>query len=364
MKQFYCFLVITYITNFAIGFVGNTLVIIYLRDSLKKGKQINKSLARILLNLAIADILTEVFGSVAVLFEYEVFGHPKEALGDAVCKLLTSHTLTWSFTNISVLTVVLLAWERYRAVTQFKSKAASPDGEARYMKYIVISFWFIGPGAYSPFIPFQVYDQEQGCHESFPSNSFKYGIPLFDITCFFVAPSIFFAYAYFNIVRALKKPSKDMSERRQRQFSYRKVRRQLTLTAMLIVGGYFACWSAAYVIYTVQVISDADNVSLDTAYEIAIIFAYFASTSHPIIYSFRSRQFRNKIKEIICNSTVLNCMGGVTLCRRKPQVEPSIVYVIRGTEGTELGVRNNLGIDAESFEDSRPSNDQCYSASG
>ena len=342
MEPFYCFLVVTYVINFAIGFLGNVLVILYLHDSLKKARQFNKSLGKILLNLAVVDILTEVFGIIAVLLEYDVIKHPEGVTGDVVCKILTSHTLTWTFTNISVLTVVLLAWERYRAVTQFKSKLASPDEEVRYMKYLIAAFWFIGSAMYSPFIPFQIYDSEEGCHEKFPNSAAKYGIPLMDITCFYILPSIFFVYAYANIVLSLKKPPKDMSARRRKQFSYSKVRRRLTLTAMLIVGGFFACWSGAYTIYTIQVIGDLDNKALDTTYEIAIIFAYFASTSHPIIYSFRSKHFRNKVKSIIKEAHIEDCLVRIASCWCSQKVQPADAYIVRKTEETEMGNQEKI----------------------
>ena len=342
MKPFDCFLVVTYVTNFAVGLLGNTLVIIYLCDALKRNHKFNKSLSSILLNLAAADILTEIFGTISLLFEYDIILHPEGALGDVVCKVFTSHTLTWTFTNVSVLTVVLLAWERYRAVTEFKSKVASGEGDANYIRYILAAFWFVGAAMYSPFIPFQVYDSNNGCHENFPNNAAKYGIPLMDILFFFVAPSIFFVYAYTRIVLALKKPPKDMSERRQRQFSYGKVRRKLTLTAMLIVGGFFACWSSAYMIYTVQVIGDIESASVDTAYQIAIIFAYFASTSHPIIYSFRSRHFRNKIKELFREVQLDSFLALVTSCCPTRTVEPANLYAVRQTEKTEIENPENV----------------------
>ena len=330
MKPFYCFLVVTYLTTFVVGFLGNVLVIIYLYDSLKKSRKFNRTLSSILLNLAAADILTEIFGIISVLFEYDVIAHPEGALGDVVCKLFTSHTLTWCFTNVSILTIVLLGWERYRAVTEFKSKAASAEGDSSYMNYLLATFWFVGPAMYSPFIPFQVYDTENGCHESFPNNAARYGIPLMDVICFFFAPAIFVVFAYANIVLALKKPAKDMSKRRKKQFSYSKVRRKLTLTAMLIVGGFFACWGSAYIIYTVQVLGNTTSTALETAYEISIIFAYFASTSHPIIYSFRSKHFRNKIKELFRDTDL------ESLCCPSRKVERANAYVIRRTEKSEV----------------------------
>ena len=335
MKPFYCFLVVTYVTNFTVGLLGNILVIIYLYDSLRSTHKFNKSLSSILLNLAAADILTEIFGIIKVLLEYDVIVHPEGTLGDFVCKAVTSGTLLWSFTNVSVLTVVLLGWERYRAVTEFKSKVASSDVDAIYIKYILGSFWLVGPAMYSPFIPFQFYDVKEGCYERFPNNAAKYGIPLMDIIIFFVIPSTFFVYAYTKIVLTLKKPSKDMSERRQKQFSYRKVRRKLTMTAMLIVGGFFLCWSGAYIIYTVEVIGDIESAPLDTAYEIMVIFAYFASTSHPIIYSFRSKHFRNKIKEMLRETPFQRCFSQVSSCCPVRTVEPANAYVIRKTDAVE-----------------------------
>ena len=290
-----------------VGLLGNILVIIYLYYSLRSTRKVNRSLSRILLNLAAADILTEIFGIIKVLLEYDVIVHPEGTLGDFVCKAVTSGTLLWSFTNVSVLTVVLLGWERYRAVTEFKCVVASSDVDAIYIKYLLGSFWVVGPAMYSPFIPFQFYNVKEGCYERFPNNAAKYGIPLMDIITFFVTPSIFVLYAYTKIVLTLKKPSEDMSERRQKQFSYRKVRRKLTMTAMLIVGGFFLCWSGMYIIYTVEVIGDIESAPLDTAYEIAVIFAYFASTSHPIIYSFRSKHFRNKVKEMLRQTPFQSC---------------------------------------------------------
>ena len=348
MKPYYCFLVVTYVSNFAIGFIGNILVLIYLYDSLKKSNQFNKSLAYILINLAVVDILTEIFGTVGVLLEYEVMKHPNGLFGDIVCKTITSHTLTWSFTNISVLTVVLLAWERYRAVTQFKSKAASNLDDANYVKYLLASFWIIGPGVYSPFVPFQIYSEAGGCVEKFTNDVAKYVVSLMDITCFYVIPSIFFLFSYTSIVKSLKKPPKYMSDRRQKQFSYNKVRRKLTRTAMLIVAGFFLCWSGAYIVYTVQVIGNIDTVAVDTAFEVSLILAFFASTSHPIIYSFRSKHFRDKVKDIFSNVKI--CDYKEDLCWQASKVEPvTNPYVVRGTEETIQGESR----DGEAVEDSK-----------
>eukprot|EP00112_Aurelia_sp_Birch-Aquarium-sp1_P000779 Seg1076.5 transcript_id=Seg1076.5/GoldUCD/mRNA.D3Y31 product="Kappa-type opioid receptor" protein_id=Seg1076.5/GoldUCD/D3Y31 len=354
MKPFYLFLVITYITNFAIGFMGNILVLVYLYDSLKTSEHLNKSLAWILINLAIADILTEIFGTVGVILEFDLVTHPTGVYGDVLCKIITSHTLTWSFTNVSVLTVVLLTWERYRAVTQFKSKAASDLGQPKYIKYLIGSFWILGPAMYSPYIAFQVLDPTEGCKESFPNNATKYAIILGDIIPFYVCPIIFFIFAYTKIVLALKKPPKEMSERRKRQFSYNKVRRKLTLTAMIIVCGYFICWSGAYIIYTVQSLANLEGVAIDTAWEISLILAYFASTSHPIIYSFQSRHFRKKTKTLFEGVNCEKFTLKITHCCQESKVEPDAAspYVMGTTEDATKEDEEVIGHENQVFDKS------------
>lgn len=352
MEPFYSFLVVTYVANFIIGFFGNILVLIYLCDSLKGTNQFNKSLAYILINLALADICTEVFGTVAIVLEYDLVLHPKDQVGDVVCKMLTTHTLTWSFTNVAVLTVVLLAWERYRAVTQFKSKAASSEDNSKCVGYVLGSFWVLGPVAYSPYIPFQKWDKETGgCVEAFPNKWSKYVIVLLDYTIFFLLPLIFFVFAYSSIVMTLEKPAKDMSSRRKNQFSYHKVRGKLTRTTMLIVCGFIGCWSSAYTLYTIQVMASIDSKAMDTAYELSLILAYFASTSHPIIYSFRSRHFRRKIKALFESFSSGDLLQ--VICKRpRQQVEPALrPYVMKSSEDT-IGIQNQV-LDGADSEDSK-----------
>ncbi len=328
MTSFDTFCVVVYISNFTLGLLGNIFVIIYLHDSLrslKKSCHFNKRLAYILYNLAIADIFTEIFGIIGVVLEYDLVPHPDGTTGDVLCKVLSTHTLTWSFTNVSVLTVVLLAWERYNTITQFKHNTTTNTNASKYIRYAIGSFWIIGPLAYSPYIPFQSFDPTEGCVEKFPNKWSKCLIALFDFIAFFITPAAFFAFTYTSILLTLKKPPKDLSKRRRIQFAYHKIRKKLTQTIMLIVFGFILCWSGSYTIYVVKTIGSLDSAAINTAYEASLIFAFFASTSHPIIYSFRSREFRKKVKSIWQNVREMNFVTYFSCwcCQCEDKVETS-----------------------------------------
>ena len=95
-------------------------------------------------------------------------------------------------------------------------------------------------------------------------------------------------------------------------------------------------------IYTVKVIGGVESASVDTAYEIAVIFAYFASTSHPIIYSFRSKHFRNKIAELFRKMHFEDFFVLLMSCCPSRTVEPANLYAVRKTENTELENQENV----------------------
>ena len=294
MDNFDTFIASVYLLNFIIGLFGNSFVLIFLFNVSKVANPFNRELRAILLNLAIADILTEVFGIIAVSFAYLV-KHPEGVQGDVICKVFTSYSMTWTFTNISVLTLCLMTMERYKGLVACRIRdLLHANHHKRFIATKLIFVWILGVILYIPYIPFQFYNSENGCHEVFPSNKEKYTIVIGDYLLFFTLPTIFFVGVYTKIIKTLNKSAHDTDK--NMKLNIRSYRKKITKITAYVVFGFLICWGPAYTLYTVQVIWNIESASYDKAYDVSLLLSFVASTSHPVIYSLQSKLFREKIK--------------------------------------------------------------------
>ncbi len=71
----------------------------------------------LLVNLAIAEIMFGTFIAIKVVFRLTNVNHPDGMTGTVLCKLLTDGHVAWIGAASSIVTLVVIAIERYYAVT-------------------------------------------------------------------------------------------------------------------------------------------------------------------------------------------------------------------------------------------------------
>ena len=69
----------------------------------------------LVLNLAVADIMVALFVVPRSIVTH-IFHNPESMTGTVLCKLVTGGILTWIGLVVSVLTLIVIAFERYYAV--------------------------------------------------------------------------------------------------------------------------------------------------------------------------------------------------------------------------------------------------------
>ena len=102
----------------------------------------------LILNLAVADIMVALF-LVPRYIGTHILSHPDGIAGTVLCKLLTGGILTWISMVVSVLTLVVIAFERYYVVMGLEAYQRQLTAKNLKVRLPVGAYVCLGGGGYS-----------------------------------------------------------------------------------------------------------------------------------------------------------------------------------------------------------------------
>ena len=288
--------------------MGNTLVCLVILLNRTMQTPINY----LLLNLAVADIITVVFTSPQYIFIH-MFTHPKGLAGDFLCKFITGGNISWMGGVASVFSLVAISFERYVAVT--KPYEQTSKFSLFKVKVIAVCCWIFTTVFNLPLFFVIYYDKKSDfCLEAWPSPI--YG-QLNSTLWFFavgIIPASIMTFLYSRVVYDLW--FKKINE--STQIAVRNSRKKVTKLVLVVSVIYVISWFPQLVVYLLSNYNTDHFEFGNIAYVASVVMVTFNSAVNPIMYSFQSERFRHGFKQLLC------CRQ----CNRARRVFPSNILVL------------------------------------
>ena len=282
------------------GVVGNGLVITIVR----KTPSMHTTTNYLLMNMAVADLLTLLF--CPGLYDFALTKvRLKGFTGDLICKLFAGNAVVPITINVAVLTVCMIAVERYLALLKpFRSNLRISEDK---VKHVIAVLWLLAVLSCIPDIQANTYDMRSSnypCKRPWSLDEYFRYKPfiIFTCACFGIASSVILLFCYFEIIRGLYFTKTICSEATITETDRRAKKQLARLLIWLTI--IFAVCSLPFAIYFVFLISMDSNFvqeNYDRLYllhRISRFFLFSNSFCNPLLYASQSSNFRDGFKRI------------------------------------------------------------------
>ena len=286
-----------------VGLIGNSFIITVVRVV-----QCMKTTTNYLLvNVAVADITTLLFTAIHLIIgETSSNGpFPNGALGGFLCKFVYTNTITIVTLLVTVMTLTIVAVERYNALVRPMRMSRRLTTEK--IGCVIINIWLVAMVLVLPLLI--VMDREPGStHGCSPGGAIE-EIRIY-VFCLVVTltliPFLFIAFCYLQIISGLYFrnticSSGQTSSSEQELHSQEKKR--LTKLLILLTAVFFV----AFVPYGVVLILKFSRVENNSDEELQVIsrfqtgaqyLIFLSFSANPFIYAFQSSNYRQGFKLI------------------------------------------------------------------
>ena len=280
----------TAIPFYIFGFIGNVLVI----RIVHKTPAMHTTANYLLVNLAVADVITIVFGPF-----YASSAVTRWKLGNFACKLTACIDITVA---VSSFTLTVLAVERYHALLKpLRTRLQlTEDNIKQVITVIWISSFLISLPA---LIFFEWSESLMTCIGPWTLHMNK-ASKVYLITktvCSTYLPLTVMIYCYGSLIKGLYFTHTICAEPVTNQESGSE-KKKLVVTFILATAGLFICLVPIAVFYTFVVPAPEKQVELKLYSDLSAVFSFLFLCSlcfNPVLYAFRSTNFRDGFKGII-----------------------------------------------------------------
>ncbi|XP_068669948.1 neuropeptide Y receptor type 6-like isoform X1 [Montipora foliosa] len=282
-----------------VNIVGNSLVCVVIM----KYKLMRTSINCLLMNLAIADMVVAIFFVPRHILVH-TFSHPDGVTGTSVCKLLTGGNLAWVGGTASIVTLVVIAIERYFTVVYpLGNRSNLTNGK---LKVIIPSSWIFGAIFMVPTFLVKDFDKERGlCVPMWPKDWTGIAYSLSWLLVLAVFPVSLMMVLYCRVIYTLWFKRSELILRQQ---GVVRIRKRVTLIAITVSVIFGVCWLAQSISY-VLMFHIRTHVFGNVMYVVCTTMIMVNSAINPFIYALLSQRFRKKIKEMMTCTVI--CVGAI-----------------------------------------------------
>ncbi|KAL9957378.1 hypothetical protein ACROYT_G039009 [Oculina patagonica] len=274
--------------------VGNSLVCAILR----RNRDMRTPVNYLLINLAAADILYAVFVAPNIfVVQFSFIRHPDGTFGQFMCKVVTGGSVAWVGGFSSILTLLVIAIERYYAVMY-------PHGNhwkltKRKLKVIIPGIW-IGSLIFNipQFLVLNFSETSHNCEYMWPEEWMVKVYQTLKWNLVTAVTLLVMVVLYSRIVYTLWFKSDDGNQLTHQQMGVLKVRKRVTLMIVAVSIIFGICWGVDQVVYTLMFTANIDVGPVAVA--IANTMVLFNAAVNPFVYALLNQQFRQKAKRMIC----------------------------------------------------------------
>ena len=277
-----------------VGFIGNSLVI----TVVKMFRSMRTTTNYLLFNVACADIITLVF--TAILFLILKGNGPvySRALASFLCKFIYTNTISIITLLVSVLTLTVLALERYNALV--KPMLISRRLTIGKITYVIVGIWLVAITMVFPlFATFDHDPNTRSCSNGDTDFEMMIYIDCLIVILTFV-PFAVIAFCYTQIIYGMyfkRAACRRKIERGHVQEETKEKRKLVTLLILLTVVFFIA-----FIPYGVLLILKVSKVHHSHALYLQSGSQYLTLLNfsvNPFIYAFQSSSYRRAFKLII-----------------------------------------------------------------
>ena len=272
------------------GIIGNSLVIhVYLHTKALKKKTTNTFIVA----LAAADLITSICIIPFPMLSYV----PENGLGDLYCRIVFSANIMWISIVASILTLTILAVERYVAVAypiRYKRIFTSKN-----TRLIIFMIWILGI-VINTFEYYGFFAIGGTCWYILPSARFQkfLGVGVFLIE--YLIPFLIMIVASYRTIQILNTNSanfKGKSDEQSRSaMSLLRARRRLVNMLLVVIITFIICWSPdqfAYLVFNLGFVEV--KYLFGPIYRAFVALAFANSCINPFIYVLTNNNFRKAL---------------------------------------------------------------------
>ncbi|KAL9957208.1 hypothetical protein ACROYT_G038817 [Oculina patagonica] len=277
-----------------VDIVGNSLVVLII----KRNREMRIPINYLLVNLAASDIIYAMFIIPKSLFKL-ILNHPDGVTGTVLCKLVTRGNFAWVGGHCSIITLVVIAIERYYAVMYpYRNKWKLTK---RKLKTIIPGSWLLALIFNIPlFLVVDIEKETSGnfCVHAWPEEWMGKAYSWALLVLQTVLPLSMMAVLYSRVVYTLWFKRNVANKQTHQQRGVIRVRKRVTLMVVTVTAIFGICWGAESVEYVLRQspslnISPVVMATVDT-------MVLFNSAVNPFVYALLNQQFREKMTRMIC----------------------------------------------------------------
>lgn len=287
--------------------VGNLLVCLVIL----KTRALRSPLYYLIMNLAIADLMIVISFTPRHILE-GLYRHPRGTIAVILCKTITSDTFTWVGAVAASITLVVIAYERFAALTAPLENLS--NFSSTKLKAAVVVSWVLAVIFNIPLFYVRGFNNERGFCESHWSNAALYvGYNVTWLVLIGLLPCCLMAFFYGKAIAQLRKK---VVPRCHASVSVMETRKKVTKMLMAITAIYGICWIPNLIFYVVWCFYLHGNV-MYTINEVFLVLLLVNSSINPIVYAAQNRLFRRRMVEILCGCKKLSENENATLSLSK-----------------------------------------------
>lgn len=295
------------------GVVGNGIVIVIVKAT----PSMHTTTNYLLTNLAVADLLTLLLCPGTYDFALDHF-RVNSTWGDIVCKLFAGNAIVCITFDASVLTLCVIAVERYVAIVK-PFKSSSWNITSKKTGFVIALIWLMAAILSFPDSLWTEYHTDHNFASSrYPCTrpwtittlDHKSTVKVYIIAhclVLIVLPSILISFCYLSILKVLKwnlaDPAIDEADKNN-------MKRLLKLLVSLAVAFCILCLPFAcfflYVTALEQTQVEQDFASLFLVHRIVRVLIFFNSFINPLLYAAQSTNYRKAMHGLCCRTVDAN----------------------------------------------------------
>ena len=274
----------------AAALVGNVLVCL----GIKRNKVLQTPVNYLLMNLAIADMMIMISFTSRHILE-GLCHHPRGLVGEILCKTITSDTFTWVGGVASAICLVVMAYERFAAITAQLGRPATFNH--RKLKIVVASCWTAGIIFNIPLFWARRLNSERGfCESHWASVTFALGNNFAWLILIGIVPFGLMVFFYRKVELYSRR---EVVRRQHLSVPVLKSRKKVTNMLMTVTAIYGICWIPNLILYVVWYLA-SESDAMYTIHKVFLVLILVNSCANPIVYALQSRLFRKHMVNILC----------------------------------------------------------------
>ena len=285
------------------GVLGNAIVITVVR----KTPSMHTTTNYLLTNLAVADLLTLLLCPGMYDFVINHLNiHP--TFGNIICKLFAGNAIVCITFDASVLTLCVIAAERYVAIVK-PFKSARWNITPRKTGLVITLIWLMAFILTLPDSLWTKYDATHASHK-YPCTRPWTLNPKLNVKAYIIShclvmivlPSILISFCYLSVLKVLKW---DLADPVIDEADKNNMRRLLKLLVSLAVAFCLLCLPFAGFFLYVTALGleqvEQDFKSLFLTHRIVRVLIFFNSFVNPFLYAAQSTNYRKALQRLCCS---------------------------------------------------------------